>query len=161
MDKEIKELDLIIIGGGPAGLTAAIYAGRAKLNTLLLEDKVLGGQVRNSYTIENYPGFKSIQGSELSDILQSQAEESGAIIDEFDLIEDIILSDDEKIVETESFIYKPKAIIIATGASPRKLPIPQESKFSGNGVHYCAVCDGALYEGKKIAVVGGGNSALE
>ena len=161
MDKEIKELDLIIIGGGPAGLTAAIYAGRAKLNTLLLEDKVLGGQVRNSYTIENYPGFKSIQGSELSDILQSQAEESGAIIDEFDLIEDIILSDDEKIVETESFIYKPKAIIIATGASPKKLPIPQESKFSGNGVHYCAVCDGALYEGKKIAVVGGGNSALE
>lgn len=161
MDKEIKELDLIIIGGGPAGLTAAIYAGRAKLNTLLLEDKVLGGQVRNSYTIENYPGFKSIQGSELSDILQSQAEENGAIIDEFDLIEDIILSDDEKIVETESFIYKPKAIIIATGASPKKLPIPQESKFSGNGVHYCAVCDGALYEGKKIAVVGGGNSALE
>ncbi len=161
MDKEIKELDLIIIGGGPAGLTAAIYAGRAKLNTLLLEDKVLGGQVRNSYTIENYPGFKSIQGSELSDILQSQAEESGTIIDEFDLIENIILSDDEKIVETESYIYKPKAIIIATGASPRKLPVSQESKFSGNGVHYCAVCDGALYEGKKIAVVGGGNSALE
>jgi thioredoxin reductase (NADPH) len=161
MDKEIKKLDLIIIGGGPAGLTAAIYAGRAKLNTLLLEDKVLGGQVRNSYTIENYPGFKSIQGSELSDLLQSQAEESGTIIDEFDLIENIILSDDEKIVETESYIYKPKAIIIATGASPKKLPIPQESKFSGNGVHYCAVCDGALYEGKKIAVVGGGNSALE
>lgn len=161
MEKEIKKLDLIIIGGGPAGLTAAIYAGRAKLNTLLLEDKVLGGQVRNSYTIENYPGFKSIQGSELSDLLQSQAEESGTIIDEFDLIENIILSDDEKIVETESCIYKPKAIIIATGASPKKLPIPQESKFSGNGVHYCAVCDGALYEGKKIAVIGGGNSALE
>lgn len=161
MDKIIKELDLIIIGGGPAGLTAAIYAGRAKLNTLLLEDKVLGGQVRNSYIIENYPGFKSIQGNELSDLLQAQAEGSGVIIDEFDLIENIILSDDEKIVETESYIYKPKAIIIATGASPKKLPIPQESKFSGKGVHYCAVCDGALYENKKIAVVGGGNSALE
>ncbi|MBE6071683.1 MAG: thioredoxin-disulfide reductase [Clostridium butyricum] len=161
MNKEIKELDLIIIGGGPAGLTAAMYAGRAKLNTLLLEDKIVGGQVRNSYIIENYPGFKSITGGELSDLLQAQAEEFGAVIDEFDVIEDIKLSHDEKIIETETYIYKPKAVIIATGASPKKLPVPQENKFSGNGVHYCAICDGAIYEGKKIAVVGGGNSALE
>lgn len=161
MNKEIKELDLIIIGGGPAGLTAAMYAGRAKLKTLLLESKILGGQVRNSYTIENYPGFKTIQGGELADIFQSQAEELGAVIDEFDLIENISLSDNEKIIETESYIYKPKAVIIATGASPKKLPIPQESEFSGKGIHYCAVCDGAMYEGKRIGVVGGGNSALE
>lgn len=161
MSKETKELDLIIIGGGPAGLTAAIYAGRAKLKTLLLEDKIIGGQVRNSYTIENYPGFKSIQGGELADILQAQAEELGAIIDEFDSIENISLSDNDKIVETEGYIYKPKAVIIATGASPRKLPIPQESEFAGKGIHYCAVCDGAMYEGKRIGVVGGGNSALE
>lgn len=161
MSKETKELDLIIIGGGPAGLTAAIYAGRAKLRTLLLEDKIIGGQVRNSYTIENYPGFKSIQGGELADILQAQAEELGAIIDEFDSIENISLSDNDKIVETEGYIYKPKAVIIATGASPRKLPIPQESEFAGKGIHYCAVCDGAMYEGKRIGVVGGGNSALE
>lgn len=161
MSKEIKELDLIIIGGGPAGLTAAIYAGRANLNTLLLENNTLGGQVRNSYIVENYPGFKSVQGSELADLFQSQAEEFGAVIDEFDLIEKVHLSDDEKIIETETYIYKPKAVIIATGAQPKKLPVPQESKFNGRGIHYCAVCDGAMYNGKKIGVVGGGNSALE
>ncbi|WP_321835506.1 thioredoxin-disulfide reductase [Clostridium butyricum] len=161
MVKEIKELDLIIIGGGPAGLTAAIYAGRAKLDTLLLENKILGGQVRNSFTIENYPGFKSIQGGKLADLFQEQAAEFGAVIDEFDLIEKIDLSEEEKVIETETFIYKPKAVIIATGAVPRKLPIKGEKNFAGKGIHYCAVCDGAMYEGKNIAVVGGGNAALE
>ena len=161
MVKEIKELDLIIIGGGPAGLTAAIYAGRAKLNTLLLENKILGGQVRNSFTIENYPGFKNIQGGKLADLFQEQAAEFGAVIDEFDLIEKIDLSEEEKVIETETFIYKPKAVIIATGAVPRKLPIKGEKNFAGKGIHYCAVCDGAMYEGKNIAVVGGGNAALE
>ncbi|NRT74690.1 thioredoxin-disulfide reductase [Clostridium beijerinckii] len=154
-------MDLIIIGGGPAGLTAAMYAGRAKLNTLLLENELVGGQVRNSYTIENYPGFKSIGGGDLADIFQEQARDLGANIDEFDSIEKIYISDDEKIIETESYIYQPKAVIIATGAAPRKLPIPQEEQFSGRGIHYCAICDGALYQGKKVAVVGGGNSALE
>lgn len=161
MSKEKKELDLIIIGGGPAGLTAAMYAGRAKLDTLLLENELVGGQVRNSYTIENYPGFKSIGGGDLADIFQEQARDLGANIDEFDSIEKIYISDDEKIIETESYVYQPKAVIIATGAVPRKLPIPQEEQFSGRGIHYCAICDGALYQGKKVAVVGGGNSALE
>ena len=161
MSKEVKELDLIIIGGGPAGLTAAIYAGRAKLDVLLLENKILGGQVRNSFTIENYPGFKSVEGSRLADLMQEQAAEFGAVIDEFDLIEKIYLSDDEKIIETEMYIYKPKAVIIATGAVPKKLPIKGEKEFQGKGIHYCAVCDGAMYEGKNIAVVGGGNAALE
>ncbi|WP_017209962.1 thioredoxin-disulfide reductase [Clostridium beijerinckii] len=161
MSKEKKELDLIIIGGGPAGLTAAMYAGRAKLDTLLLENELVGGQVRNSYTIENYPGFKSIGGGDLADIFQEQARDFGANIDEFDSIEKIYISDDEKIIETESYVYQPKAVIIATGAAPRKLPIPQEEQFSGRGIHYCAICDGALYQGKKVAVVGGGNSALE
>ena len=161
MDKEIKKLDLIIIGGGPAGLTAAIYAGRAKLDTLLLENMILGGQVRNSYTIENYPGFKSIEGGKLADLIQEQATEYGAVIDEFDLIQNIYLSDEEKIIETETYIYKPKAVIISTGAVPRKLPIKGEKEFAGKGIHYCAVCDGAMYEGKNIAVVGGGKSALE
>ncbi|AJG96838.1 thioredoxin-disulfide reductase [Clostridium beijerinckii] len=161
MSKEKKQLDLIIIGGGPAGLTAAMYAGRAKLDTLLLENELVGGQVRNSYTIENYPGFKSIGGGDLADIFQEQARDLGANIDEFDSIEKIYISDDEKIIETESYVYQPKAVIIATGAAPRKLPIPQEEQFSGRGIHYCAICDGALYQGKKVAVVGGGNSALE
>ncbi len=161
MAKQVKNIDLIIIGGGPAGLTASIYGSRARLDLLLLEDKIVGGQVRNSYMVENYPGFKKISGAELSDIMQQQAEELGTNIDEFDIIENIKFDENEKIVETEEFIYKPKAVIIATGASPKKLPIKNEEKFSGKGVHYCAVCDGAMYQDKVIAIVGGGNTALE
>ncbi|MGG7060185.1 thioredoxin-disulfide reductase [Clostridium nigeriense] len=161
MSKEIKHKELIIIGGGPAGLTAAIYGTRAKLDMLLLEDQILGGQVRNSYTIENYPGFKQVSGAELADLMQQQAEELGAEIDEFDMVERVDFSGDEKIIETNNYIYKTDTVIIATGAIPRKLPIANEEKFSGKGIHYCAVCDGAMYEGKVIGVVGGGNSALE
>lgn len=161
MSKEVKNIDLMIIGGGPAGLTAAIYAARAKLDMILLENAVVGGQVRTSYTIENYPGFKTIEGGKLADIMQEQAEELGAKIDEFDLVQSAKLTDEEKVIETDSYIYKPKAVIIATGATPKKLPIPNEEKFSSKGVHYCAVCDGAMYGDKIIAVVGGGNSALE
>ena len=161
MGKEVKHKELIIIGGGPAGLTAAIYATRAKLDMLLLEDQILGGQVRNSYTIENYPGFKQVSGTELADLMQQQAEELGAEIDEFDMIERDDFSGDEKIIETNNYIYKTDSVIIATGATPRKLPLPNEEKFSGKGIHYCAVCDGAMYDGKIIGVVGGGNSALE
>ena len=161
MSKNIKKLDLMIIGGGPAGFSSAIYAARANLDMLLLEDKILGGQVRNSYTIENYPGFKKVSGSELADLMQQQAEELGAKIDEFDVIERVDFSGDELIVETGDYIYKPEAVIIATGASPKKLPIPNEEKFSGKGVHYCAVCDGAMYKDKVVAVIGGGNAALE
>lgn len=161
MSKEVKHKELIIIGGGPAGLTAAIYATRAKLDMLLLEDQILGGQVRNSYTIENYPGFKQVSGAELADLMQQQAEAIGAEIDEFDMVEKVDFSGDEKIIETNNYIYKTDTVIIATGATPRKLPIPNEEKFSGKGIHYCAVCDGAMYDGKIIGVVGGGNSALE
>ena len=161
MSKEKKQKELIIIGGGPAGLTAAIYGARAKLNMLLLEDQILGGQVRNSYTIENYPGFKTVTGSELADLMQQQAEELGAEIDEFDIVEKVDFSGDKKIIETSNYIYETDTVIISTGATSKKLPIPNEEKFSGKGIHYCAVCDGAMYEGKVIAVVGGGNSALE
>lgn len=161
MSKKIINKDLIIIGGGPAGLTSAIYASRAKIDLLLLENQILGGQVRNSNTIENYPGFKKIKGTELADIIQQQAEELGATIDEFDNIEKVDFSSEDKLIETGSYIYKAKAVIIASGATPKKLPIPNEEKYSGKGVHYCAVCDGAVYEGKVVAVVGGGNSALE
>ncbi|MDW8802886.1 thioredoxin-disulfide reductase [Clostridium sp. A1-XYC3] len=161
MTKEIKELDLMIIGGGPAGLTAAIYAARAKMNMVLLESQMLGGQVRTSFTIENYPGFKTVKGDELSDLMAEQAKELGAIMEKFSQITNVTLSDDEKVVETKKYTYKPKALIISTGATPKKLPIPNEEKFSSKGVHYCAVCDGAIYEGSVVAVVGGGNSALE
>ena len=128
---------------------------------LLLEDKVVGGQVKNSYTVENYPGFKKVSGSELADLMQQQAEELGANIEEFDIIENVKFDGDEKIVETEEYIYKPKAVIIATGASPKKLPVRNEEKFAGKGIHYCAVCDGAMYQNKIIGIVGGGNTALE
>lgn len=161
MAKQVKEIDLIIIGAGPAGLAAAIYASRARLDMLLLEDKVVGGQVKNSYTVENYPGFKKVSGSELADLMQQQAEELGANIEEFDIIENVKFDGDEKIVETEEYIYKPKAVIIATGASPKKLPVRNEEKFAGKGIHYCAVCDGAMYQNKIIGIVGGGNTALE
>lgn len=161
MGKKVKELDLIIIGAGPAGLTAAIYAARANLDILLIEDAIIGGQVRTSYTIENYPGFKKIEGSVLADLIHQQAVDLGVEIDEFDLIERVVFSDEEKIVETSSYIYKPTAVIIATGATPKKIPIENEQKYAGKGIHYCAVCDGAMYSGKTIGVVGGGNSALE
>ena len=161
MTKPIKEIDLIIIGAGPAGLTAAIYAARAGLETLVLEKDVIGGQVRLSYTIENYPGFNSIKGNELADKIEGQATETGAIIDEFDAIEQVSLNDEEKVVETGDYIYRPKAVIIATGAKPKSLPILGEQKYLGKGIHYCAVCDGASYKDEEIAVVGGGNAALE
>ena len=161
MSKPIKEIDLIIIGAGPAGLTAAIYAARSNLSTLVLEKDVIGGQVRSSYTIENYPGFNIIKGNELADKMEAQATHLGAIIDEFDFIEKVSLGDNDKIVETGDYIYKPKAVIIATGASPKKLPIPNERKYLGKGIHYCAVCDGAGYKDDIIAVVGGGSAALE
>ncbi|MBD7912678.1 MULTISPECIES: thioredoxin-disulfide reductase [Clostridium] len=161
MSKEIKNIDLVILGGGPAGLTSAIYASRARMKMILLENAFLGGQVRNSYLIENYPGFKNIDGASLADKMQEQAEEAGAIIDEFDPVVDIKLTKDEKIIETESYIYNTKTVVIATGAVPKRLPIPSEEKFSGRGIHYCAVCDGAMYSDKIVGVVGGGNAALE
>ncbi|MCY6369624.1 thioredoxin-disulfide reductase [Clostridium ganghwense] len=161
MDKEIKQIDLLIIGSGPAGLTAAIYAGRSKLNTLVLEDEIVGGQIRGSYKVENYPGFISISGSDLADKLYEHAVKFGSKIDEFDKIKSINFSKDKKFIETENAVYNPKAIIIATGSKHRPLPIAEEEKFHGKGIHYCELCDGEMYEGKDIIVVGGGNSAVQ
>ena len=160
VNKIEKALDLLIIGAGPAGLTAGLYAARLKLNTLILEDELVGGQIREAYVVENYPGFTSIGGSELSDRMREQSTLAGAVIDEYDTILSVKLTNDEKIIETEKFLYKPKAVIIASGAKRRELPIPEENKFHGNGIHYCELCDGHLYEGKHLGVVGGGSSAV-
>lgn len=161
MNKEEKKLDLVIIGAGPAGLTAAIYAARLKLNFIVLEDEIIGGQIRSSYLVENYPGFTSISGQELIDKMYDQALKAGAKIDEFDMINSVRLSDDEKTIETDSYIYKPEAVILATGSKYRPLPIPEEETYHGNGIHHCELCDGEAYEGKDIVVVGGGNTAIE
>ena len=160
MNKTEKELDLLIIGAGPAGLTAGLYAARLKLSTLILEDELVGGQIRDAYVVENYPGFTSIGGSDLTDKMREQSTLAGAVIDEYDTILSVKLTNDEKVIETEQYLYKPNAVIIASGAKRRELPIPEEKKFHGNGIHYCELCDGHLYEGKHLGVIGGGSSAV-
>ncbi len=160
MSKVEKNLDLLIIGSGPAGLTAGLYAARLKLDTLILEDELVGGQIKDAYIVENYPGFNSISGSDLIDKIQEQVISAGAKLDEYDNVISVKLTDEEKIIETKKYIYKPKAVIIASGSKRKELPIEEEKKFHSRGIHYCELCDGSLYENKHIAVVGGGSSAL-
>ncbi|MBP2644965.1 MAG: thioredoxin reductase [Firmicutes bacterium] len=160
MDKPEKPLDLLIIGAGVAGLTAGIYAARLKLKTLILEDEIVGGQIQETYVVENYPGFSKIKGSELIDKMHEQTLLAGTALDEFDKIVSVRLTPQEKIIETQTAIYRPAAVIIAAGMKRREVPIPEEKKFRGKGIHYCELCDGHMYDGKVIAVVGGGNSAV-
>ncbi|MCD2347910.1 NAD(P)/FAD-dependent oxidoreductase [Clostridium guangxiense] len=159
--KEEKELDLAIVGAGAAGLTAGLYASRSKLNTLIFENGLVGGQIRETFSVENFPGFNSISGADLADKMQEQTVNSGADINEFENIEKVKLTDDEKIIETDSSIYKAKSVIIATGSKSRRLTVPEEEKLHGKCIHYCELCDGAMYDGKDLIVVGGGNSAID
>ncbi|MBE8955374.1 MAG: FAD-dependent oxidoreductase [Quinella sp. 2Q5] len=159
--KERIHKDIVIIGAGMAGLTAALYCGRMNLDTLVLENGLVGGQIANAVAIENFPGFVSVSGGELIATVQKQAESFGAVIDEFDEIERVTLKATPKIIETQEKIYEADAVIIATGMNRRKLPLPEEKKFSGRGVHYCELCDGHAYDGKIIAVAGGGNAAVD
>ena len=159
--KERIHKDVVIVGAGMAGLTAALYCGRMNLDTLVLENALVGGQIANATSIENYPGFKSVTGQELIGTLQKQAESFGAVIDEFDEIERVTLKTSPKLVETQEKIYEADVVIIASGMNRRKLPLAEEKKFSGRGVHYCELCDGHAYEGKIIAVAGGGNAAVD
>ena len=161
MAKEQIHKNIVIIGAGMAGLTAAMYAGRMNLDTLVLENGLVGGQIANATGIENYPGFISVTGADLIGTLQKQAENFGAVIDEFDTIQKVTLRQNPKIVETEEKIYLADVVIIASGMNRRKLPLPEEKKFAGRGVHYCELCDGHMYQNKIIAVMGGGNAALD
>ncbi|MCR5833632.1 MAG: FAD-dependent oxidoreductase [Selenomonadaceae bacterium] len=161
MMKERVHKDIVIIGAGMAGLTAAMYAGRMNLDTLVLENGIIGGQIANATGIENYPGFISVSGGDLIATLQQQAENFGAVIDEFDSIVKVTLKSSPKIVETEEKIYEADVVIIASGMNRRKLPLPEEKKYAGRGVHYCELCDGHAYDGKIIAVMGGGNAAVD
>ena len=153
--------DLIIVGGGPAGLTSAIYACRAKLKTLLLEKYVFGGQTANTYEIKNYPGFENIAGPELIEKMKNQALSCG-VETVLDTAIDYEFKGNIKVVKTEySGNFKARAVILALGADARKLGVKNEEKLKGRGVCYCAVCDGALFRDKVVACVGGGDSALE
>lgn len=151
--------DTIIIGGGPAGYTAALYAARAGLDTVIIERMSVGGQMTLTGDIENYPGFEEgIDGITLGMKMQSGAERFGAKT-VYDDVQAVDLNDDIKKVITFGGEYLSKTVIIAVGANPKELMLENESRFTGRGIHYCAHCDGRFYKGKTVAVVGGGNSA--
>lgn len=152
--------DLIIIGGGPAGLTAAVYARRAGLSTLLLEITVCGGQIINSQNVENFPAIPQIEGWRLADNWQKQAQALGAEI-KTAAVTGVELRGERKLVHTAKGDFEALAVIIATGAGHRKLDCPGGAELSGRGVSTCASCDGAFFRGRQVAVVGGGNTAFE
>ena len=152
--------DIVVIGAGPAGLTAALYARRASKTVMVLEKGAFGGQITFSPKVENIPGFASLTGNEFAEKLVDQALGQGAEVDLCEVTE-IKDNGDTKIVVTDSGEYEAKAVIIATGATHRLPGLDREFDFIGNGISFCAVCDGAFYEGKTVAVLGGGNSALQ
>ncbi len=161
MAKEHRKRDVVVIGAGMAGLTAALYAGRSGLSVLVLESELVGGQIANAAGIENYPGILRVGGGELISAVQTQAESFGAVVDEFDSIVRVELSGQPKMVETESAVYEAGAVILATGMKRRKLSLSEAGRYEGRGVHYCELCDGQAYAGKTVAVIGGGNAAVD
>lgn len=154
----MKKYDVIIIGGGPAGLTASIYALRGNLSVLMFEANMIGGQISQGWDIENYPGFEKISGVDLALKMQAQAEKLGLKI-EYERVENIDLQN--KQITASNGVYKANCIVLCNGVSPKRLMIDGEREYLGRGVSYCGVCDGALYKGKKVVVVGRGNSAIE
>ncbi|MCD7879238.1 MAG: thioredoxin-disulfide reductase [Candidatus Gastranaerophilales bacterium] len=160
-NKEELLFDTVILGAGPAGFSAAIYASRGNLKTALLDINMFGGQPSNYLEIENYPGFSTIKGFELMEKFEEHADNFG--VQKFPMVEiqNIDLTKNPKIIETQDIIFKAKSVIISSGAQAKKLGIPGEAEFKGRGVSYCAICDGAFYKDKTVAVIGGGNSALE
>ena len=153
--------DIIVVGGGPAGLTAALYALRAGKSVLVIEKSTFGGQITWSPKVENYPAIPSVSGTELGDRLMAQAEAQGAEF-ELDEVISVELDGDIKRVKTDfGGEFEAKALIIAVGAKPRMLGVEREEELVGNGVCFCAVCDGAFYKNRPVAVSGGGNSALQ
>ena len=157
-----EHIDVAIIGGGPAGLTAALYASRARANTVIFERGIPGGQIITTDRIENYPGFPGgLAGSELGELMTKQAEEFGAVLRTFASVEAIRAVDLDFIITADGEEYPAHSVIVATGAVPRKLGISGEAEYTGRGVSWCATCDGALYRDKIVAVIGGGDAAVE
>lgn len=156
---EQLKFDTIILGGGPAGLASAIYSARGAVSTAVIDKNMFGGQPSNYLELENYPGFQVVGGYDLMEKFEEQADKFGVQKYPMQEIERVDLG--AKTIYTKDYIFKAKAIIIATGAQPMKLGVKGEKEFVGRGVSYCAVCDGAFYKDKEVAVVGGGNSAIE
>ncbi|MCC6956005.1 MAG: thioredoxin-disulfide reductase [Anaerolineales bacterium] len=156
-----KHVKVLILGTGPAGLSAALYAARADLNPVVLTGMELGGQVSLTYTVENYPGFPDgVSGTEMVELFQRQAEKFGAVV-EYDTAIKADLSRKPFRIETYNTVYLADTLIVTTGATPRHLEIPGERELTGRGVSYCATCDGWFFKGKEVIVVGGGDSAVE
>ena len=155
------EFDTVILGGGPAGLSAGIYASRGAVSTAIIDISMLGGQPSNYLELENYPGFPIIGGYDLMEKFEEHADKFG--VEKFPMVEiqNVKLTSEIKEIETLDTIFKTKTVIIATGAQAKKLGIAGEEEFKGRGVSYCAICDGAFYKDKVVCVVGGGNAALE
>ncbi len=156
------DADVLILGAGAAGLSAAIYASRAKMNTVVLDESVPGGQTASTYHVANYPGTNgTVKGKEIISNMREQALSFGTRIDDLKEIAEVKLTDRTKYVLTEDTEYYAKTVIVASGAKPRALPAENADEFKGRGIHYCATCDGSMYQDRKIVVVGGGNSAVE
>lgn len=156
----MKEYDVVVIGAGPGGMTAALYAARANLNVAMLDRGIYGGQMNKTDKIENYPGFTSIKGPELGEKMYQSAKNAGVQFLYGD-VRKIQLDDQQaKHIQTDTDELVAKAVIIATGSTNRKLNVPGEEEFAGKGVSYCAVCDGAFFKDQKVTVVGGGDSAI-
>lgn len=161
MTKESLNFDLIILGGGPAGLSAGIYAARGALKTAIIDISMFGGQPSNYLELENYPGFSLVGGYDLMEKFEEHVDKFGVEKFPMEEIQFINLEGEIKTIETIERIFNAKAVIIATGAQPKKLGVAGEKEFLSRGVSYCAVCDGAFYKDKVVAVVGGGNAAVE
>ena len=158
---QILEFDTVILGGGPAGLSAGIYASRGAISTAIVDINMFGGQPSNYLELENYPGFSVVGGYDLMEKFEEHADKFGVQKFPMHEIEKIDLKSNPKIILTKDTEFRAKSVIIATGAQPMKLGVPGEKEFVGRGVSYCAVCDGAFYREKTVAVVGGGNAAVE
>ena len=156
----MRKYDVVVIGAGPGGMTAALYAARANLNVAMLDRGIYGGQMNNTDDIENYPGFTTIKGPELGEKMYQGTVKAGVNFVYGD-VQNVTVDDQQmKHIQTDSDELVASAVIIATGSNNRKLGVPGEEKFSGKGVSYCAVCDGSFFKGKNVTVVGGGDSAI-
>lgn len=156
--KPIKQFDLLILGGGPAGMTAAIYTARANLRTAIIETNICGGLVNTTNVVENFPSYPSIHGMELMQKVADQVEAMGVFVDQVAEVTNVNITEKVKVIETEEFVYQAPAVILATGRKPIRLDADTRDCEQ---VHYCAICDGSAYKGKRVLVVGGGNSGFD